>query len=306
MLTSIMYRLVKLRKSCLTDRQGAYIDIQLLEPNVIASFIYGGSSFGDKGLGHRVINEHLDPEFRIAHPSRHYLMMEHTDITPNFLAVCVFIQPTHFAIVILAESVYCLIFGCLQTPDYLAIRDSRLPKVEKASALNIADPFTTEDMSASRHAINEARRNELYQKTLEGGLFPVYKDPRKQSFQVNISSLELDIPVHIAHGLLLHVVAKPQVKVTFEVTLEPHPNAFAKKSIPLDDASRVAIKLCTLYSDSAFYLEKDKPSAIADANALFDFLTGKLDNISTRTPQQWGWDRYPFCGPYRQTVSRTT
>lgn len=234
--------------------------------------------------------------------------MDRPDVTAHFSLLCEFELRVNFAIVILAEAVFCLIFGAVQTPEYRALRDRRLPPVRRVNALNITDPLTTNNNSAYRHDTIEYLRNALFDKVLEGGLFPVSISAMEYGMQCRfyVSSLAMDIPTHVARELLLHEVANPQVFVTFEITHDSHEQPYALKSIPQDDASKLGIKIGTEYGDSAFYLQKNAASAVADANALFDFLQGKLVNITTMTPMQWGWDRYPFCGPFRQSVSRTT
>ncbi|KAG9956877.1 hypothetical protein KCU61_g9504, partial [Aureobasidium melanogenum] len=311
-------QLGSLLDTCRTAKQGCYLDVQLefgsdhSDDEPISSSTYGGSAFGAKGVEKRVFDEHLDPDYRAEHPSKHYTEMEKPGVKPYFVALSIFQDKQPMEVVTLAESIWAGIFGAQVSRFNRENRHPSLPALRPEGGLNVVDPVLTEGEYEWMRARNDSARECLFRNTQSGARFEVHQrsgDVREWTFSV--SGLTITINSDVAKKLGFDKLGEDDyldVQVNFECTKDgsSHPNKWATKSIDSDEGAGLAI----LVSNDGIsgYLRSGTARAVASANTLFDLCTDKftVQDLSWMREQDWGSDRHPFVGPYSGAVSHST
>lgn len=272
-------------------------------------WLYGGCSFGRSGVRNRVWNEHENENFRRRNPCYHYRLVEE-GAQMNFVCAALFDVAAPPAEVLLTESGIVNIIGSLPNDFHLRHRDPRLPVVSPLRAVNRQEPLLTNDMSALQRAMSLEKRQALLRKGLDGGIFLVTQKSTKNSghdWTFKLSGIQINIPRQIARDLELKAHTPVDIKFILNDTV-PNANRWADAAIEYDDGYKLCIEISREIRGTMVtrFLTKAHTSAVAQANALYDWLMGEIHDIDTMTPGDWGWDRYPFCGPFRDVVSKET
>ncbi|PNS17972.1 hypothetical protein CAC42_3931 [Sphaceloma murrayae] len=291
------------------DKQGGYADV-LLDLTVGSKWwLYVGSAYGNRGLRNRVYNQHDNKTFRAANFCYHYRLVEE-GAQMNFLRTFLFIDPVPPAAVLVTESGVVNILGSLHNDFHLRHRDPRLPQISRLHTVNRDDPVITNDMFSMQRAMALEARKVLMRKGLDGGIFDVHRRNStvgKHDWRLKISGLEIYVSMGVVEALDLGQCTPVDLKFTLSEA-RPNPLKWADLAIEYDDGYKLCIEISRMVNGVRMsgYLTKAHPSAVAQANALHDWLLGELSDVDSMTPEDWGWDRYPFFGPLKDRVSKQT
>ena len=123
-----------------TGLQGVYLGL-VHHPKTDGVEAYAGSSYGKRGLGNRIFNNHRNAAHRRGIPQKIlYQSMDQDGATTDFLLLATYSPGTPATQILLTEAVCAAIFGTIQSPAYLGSRHPSLPPVGKIVGLNRSDP----------------------------------------------------------------------------------------------------------------------------------------------------------------------
>lgn len=98
------------------------------------------------------------------------------------------------------------------------------------------------------------------------------------------------------------------VNVHLVLSEESSADRWATRAIPSDDASKVCLRLSATVNEveKYCYIHRDAISTIAQANALYDWMQGRLVDPRSMSEEEWDRDRMPYIGLYALQVHLST
>lgn len=295
-----------LRHTTNTSKQGVYIGIPVrLMPSPSSNtngkyfWLYTGSGYGNRGIGKRITENHLNEAFRNRNASELYRVLKRPDVQANFLALAIFEQQVSVAEVLIAEAVFTHIFGSYKQRLYIMTRPEGLPGFRPELCLNRQSPLLGDDGQAMMIDLNRQRRASVLSRIMTSEEFSVTHkyDAKRKADQYNWSFMTVGffIPVRIAREWGLD--KSPTVNVLMEAFDGPHPHQYAKFAPLADSAARLGIMLSKDLEEKPsqkWWVEGLNASNVLYARSLVDLVTGVVVDTQNHT---WPSDRFPWGSP---------
>ena len=162
-----MFSLPPLEEELHIALKGVYLGV-LHHPDTNGVEVYVGSSYGKRGLGNRILNNHRNATHRRGVPQKIlYQAINRDGAITNFLRLATY--PPN----VLTEAVCTAIFGTIQSPAYLGSRHLSLPPVDKIIGLNRCGPVQTWEEGSPTFGTDATlfRRLRLLDNCLRSGSF---------------------------------------------------------------------------------------------------------------------------------------
>ncbi len=269
--------------------------------------MYIGSSYAQDGLKRRIWKNHKNHTHR-AHdlasiwPKFLYQLMADEGTIARYVGLAVFESHVAKEQVLIAEAIFCCIFGSYNTTVYREARLSILPALlNPCWSVNRSDPLGAPWKTMNPYGIS------FYQSTLDnalaGGPQNISMTETKKTancspaFRFTVLNLKFSVPVKIAKEWNLK--QSPWVSAHFEILDSPHPNQYAVNARAPDDGSRLGIKISRIINGNTVTHWVQKPARngsdlpTREANSLVDWLSGKIENPDAYV---WPADRVQFFG----------
>lgn len=291
-----MYSLKPFYKGIESENQGVYAVVMFYPSGTYR--IYIGCAYGTRGLRNQLEKEHQNHEHRVSekYKSKYlYKLLEDKEITPYYVCLAKFDELVDAPVLVITEAIIASIMGSYSLKAYKEIRHPLLPPVDWNCGVNQSDPLVTEDSKEFNHDSTLLKRKRTLENALAGGSVhvSVLTDSRKTKYFFKVYELEFTIPPK--YGRDGDLAASPTVEVRYDINDGPHPHKFSRKCTDQHEGCRLGIEVSKIVNGikRTAWLERTVETGIRQANSLFDWLQGRIEDPDT---YDWPADRVPFFG----------
>lgn len=246
--------------------------------------VYIGSSYGRKGLGNRVLKNHLNPTYRKRHSEKALcIAMAETEAITSFICLLSYAEPVPIGQVLLAEAVCACLFNTFDSDLYHDLRPQCLPRVDMSHGLNRSDPLRTLPVGPKSigNDVTTFRRLRTLHNCLGKGPIRVsyyvyWERETKSSWRFQLFTAMFTIPKKIAAKW--NLANNPKINVERQVSSGVHPHAFAAEAGEQEDGRCVGIRAFKIVRGKIeqHWIRRYGKDVVRVANTLHDFLKGYI------------------------------